>query len=279
MKNAMIIRAALFLSLLAAAAFGQIPDSDIAARAQWEEFLRTADVIEQRQLDDEEGVTNPWVLTLSKDGLTRRALWKNPQGVQRGVLEGWKYEIAAYLLDKYLDLNMVPPTVERVFRRKAGSCQLWIPDTRDIEALLKQGQTPPAERDRDYRRALYLQQVFDNLIGNEDRNWGNLLVTPDWRVIFIDHSRTFRTTPAFKTGLPFSAEAHPDVAVMRELPRAVVEKVRALDEPALRTAVGNYLTRAEVQAVLARRGLLVKEIDRLIKIYGEDKVLYPFAKR
>ncbi|MDH4196602.1 MAG: phosphatidylinositol 4-kinase [Candidatus Aminicenantes bacterium] len=274
MKKKIIIPAALLLFLSATAAFGQIPDSDIAEQARWEDFLRTADIIEQRQMGDEEGVTNPWQLTLSKDGVTRRALWKNPQGIQRGVLEGWKYEIAAYLLDKHFGLNMVPPTVERVFRRKAGSCQLWIPDTRDIESLLKQGQNPPAEQARDYRRALFIQQAFDNLIGNEDRNWGNLLVTSDWRVIFIDHSRTFRTTPAFKTGLPFSAEAHPDVAVMRELPRTFVEKVKALDEPTLRGVVGSYLTREEMRAVLSRRDLLVKEIDRLVQTYGEDRVFY-----
>ncbi len=274
MKKKNIILATLLFSLAGSAASGQIPDSDIAERASWEEFLRTAEIIKQRQMGDEEGVTNPWVLTLSKDGVTRRGLWKNPQGIQRGVLEGWKFEIAAYLLDKHFGLNMVPPTVERVFRRRAGSCQLWIPDTRDIEALLKQGQAAPPERDLDYRRALYLQQAFDNLIGNEDRNWGNLLVTSDWRVIFIDHSRSFRTTPAFKTGLPFSAEARPDVAVMRELPRAFVEKVRALDEPTLRAVVGSYLKKAEIRAVLARRDLLVKEIDRLVQTYGEDKVLY-----
>ncbi len=274
MKNDLLAAAALTLLLLTTAAFGQIPASDIAERARWEEFLRTGEVTDERQMGDEEGVTNPWVLTLAQGGVTRRALWKNPQGIQRGVLEGWKYEIAAYLLDKYFGLDMVPPTVERRFRANAGSCQLWISDTRDIESLLKQGLSPPAERDRDYRRALFIQQAFDNLIGNEDRNWGNLLVTPDWRVIFIDHSRAFRTTPAFKTGLPFSAAAHPDVAVMRELPRAFVEKVRALDEPTLRAAVGDYLTRAEVRAVLARRDLLVKEIDRLVQAYGKDKVLY-----
>jgi len=274
MKKDLFPPAILMLSFFATAAFGQIPDSDVAERAQWEEFLRAAEVVGERRMGDEEGVTRPWVLTLAKDGVTRRALWKNPEGVQRGVLEGWKYEIAAYLLDKHLGLNMVPPTVERVFRRRPGSCQLWISDTRDIESLLKEGQSPPADRSRDYRRALFLQQAFDNLIGNDDRNWGNLLVTADWRVIFIDHSRAFRITPAFKTGLPFSAEAHPDVAVMRELPRAFVEKVRALDEPTVRAVVGDYLTREEVQEVLARRALLVKEIDRLIQTHGEDKVLY-----
>ena len=274
MKNKVLALAALVLTLFASAAYGQIPASDIAERARWEEFLRTAEVVERRQMGDDEGVTNPWVLTLAKDGVTRRALWKNPEGIQRGVLEGWKFEVAAYLLDKHFGLNMVPPTVERRFRANAGSCQLWISDTRDIESLLKEGQSPPAESARDYRRAIFLQQAFDNLIGNEDRNWGNLLVTPDWRVIFIDHSRAFRTSREFTTRLPYSAEAHPDVEVMRELPRAFVEKVRALDEPALRAAVGGYLTRAGVRAVLERRDLLVKEIDRLVQTYGEDKVFY-----
>jgi hypothetical protein len=61
---------------------------------------------------------------------------------------------------------------------------------------------------------------------------------------------------------------------MSELPRAIVEKVKALDFAAIRSVVGDYLSDDEINAVLARRNLILTEIDRLIKANGEDKVLY-----
>ena len=39
-----------------------------------------------------------------------------------------------------------------------------------------------------------LVRVFDQLIGNIDRNVGNLLITSDWRIWAIDHTRAFRLT-------------------------------------------------------------------------------------
>jgi hypothetical protein len=61
---------------------------------------------------------------------------------------------------------------------------------------------------------------------------------------------------------------------MRELPRALVEKVRALDEAAIRGAVGKNLTGKEIRAVLARKGLVLAEVEKLIAQYGEAAVLY-----
>ena len=33
--------------------------------------------------------------------------------------------------------------------------------------------------------------MFDNLIGNRDRNRGNMLRDAEWNVILLDHSRAF----------------------------------------------------------------------------------------
>jgi precorrin-6B methylase 1 len=62
--------------------------------------------------------------------------------------------------------------------------------------------------------------------------------------------------------------------LMSELPRAVVEKLKALDFAAVRAAVGEYLSDEEIRAVLVRRELILEEIDRLIQVNGEAKVLY-----
>jgi hypothetical protein len=60
----------------------------------------------------------------------------------------------------------------------------------------------------------------------------------------------------------------------RQLPRSFVEKVKALDFDSIKNAVGPYLTDDEINAVLARKKLLLAEIEEMIEEMGEDMVLY-----
>ena len=269
-----ILTGAVLLLLSAVLMAVQFSPAEIAERSSWEDFLRTANIVEAVQLGEEEAVTTPWKLTLQKDGVVRHALWKNVSGSPRGIVDSWLYEIAAYNLDKLLGLGMVPPTVQKRFRGMLGSCQLWIEDTAILKKRLQEGLSPKIMDKPKWLRQAYIQQLFDNLIGNEDRHQGNVLISPDERSFLIDHSRTFRTTKAFTEILPFSEEKFPGVGVMRELPRVLVEKVKALDEGSIREAVGNKLNGKEIGAVLARRELILKEIDRLIAEHGEAAVLY-----
>ena len=125
-----------------------------------------------------------------------------------------------------------------------------------------------------WNRATYLQRAFDNLIANEDRHMNQLLITADWRVVLIDHSRSFRSSKKFTRELIYTEQHREGPKLMRELPRAFVEKLRGLDAAAVRTAVGEYLTDEEIAAVLARRDLILAEVDRLIAKFGETSVLY-----
>jgi hypothetical protein len=269
-----ILSAVLLLFLSTAAAAGQFSPAELAERPRWEDFLKTAAIVGAVQLGEEEGVTMPWKLTLEKGGVVRHALWKNVSGSPLGIVDSWLYEIAAYNLDKLLGLGMVPPTVQKRFRGMAGSCQLWIEDSAVLKKKLQQGLSSKVLDKPQWLRQAYIQQLFDNLIGNEDRHQGNVLITTDERSFLIDHSRTFRTTKAFTNVLPFSEAKFPGVGVMRELPRSLVEKVKALDERSMREAVGNTLNKKEIGAVLARKELVIKEIDRLIAEHGETAVLY-----
>ena len=102
----------------------QFTKEEVAEREKWEEFLKTAEIVAQDQpFEKREAVTDPWVLTLEKDGVKNDAIWKDIAGRAKGFMENWKWEIAAYRLDKHLGLNMVPPTVERRFEGNLGSCQ------------------------------------------------------------------------------------------------------------------------------------------------------------
>jgi hypothetical protein len=250
-----------------------LPD-ELAQREKWEDFLGTAEVVDSKQMTGPEAVTSPWVLTLKKGNVTHRALWKNAQGRMGGFWEGWNYEIAAYLLDKHLGLGFVPPTVERRFREEKGSCQYWVDDCMSLrDREQKKIKMPPAKV-FNWNRAIYLQRLWDNLIANEDRHTNQILITPDWRMILIDHSRSFRTSGRFTKNLIYTARHREGPKLMSELPRAVVDKVKALDFAAIRAVVGAYLSDDEINAVLARRVLILIEIDKLIKVNGEDKVIY-----
>jgi len=266
--------AAALLAIAVPLAALQFTPDELGEREKWEDFLRTAEVVDSRQMTGPEAVTHPWVLTLTKGDVTHRALWKNAEGRMGGFWEGWTYEIAAYLLDKHLGLGMVPPTVERRFRGDRGSCQYWVDDCISLRERQEKRIKMPLAKTFGWNRATYLQRFFDNLIANEDRHTNQLLITPDWRLILIDHSRSFRTSGKFTKSLLYSARSPEGPKLMSELPRAVVEKVRTLDLAAIKAVVGEYLTNAEMEAVLVRRDLILQEIDRLIKVNGEDKVLY-----
>jgi len=53
-----------------------------------------------------------------------------------------------------------------------------------------------------------------------------------------------------------------------------VEKIRSLEKAAVQAAVGPYLTGAEIDALMARKPILLAEIDEMIRRDGESAVLY-----
>jgi hypothetical protein len=267
-----------FVLSLAAQAYAQFLPQEVAEWPKWEEFLKTANITGEEELTGPGAVTNPWKLTLEKDGIKRFALWKNAKGLMNGYVEGWDNEIAAYRMDRLLGLNMISPTIERRFREDRGSLQLWIEDTITYDKYnrekAKGKMKMPSYKVFPVDRAIYLHRAFDNLIANEDRHANNLLLTTDWRIILIDHSRSFRTSKKFTEALIYT-EKHPEgPKLMKELPRAFVDKLKGLTFASIRGALGEYLTDEQINAVLKRRDLILKEIDRLIKLNGEENTLY-----
>lgn len=264
----------LVVALVAGSGGAQFSSRDLAKRAEWEGFLREAEVVKEEQLSFGQGVTEPWQLTLRRNDVVRRALWKDATGVRGGYLEGWRFEIAAYIVDKLLGLGMVPPTVRKVFQGRSGSCQLWIDNASLLRDLAEKPENQESFRSDAWKNAGFIAQFFDNLIGNEDRHQGNVLVTRDFRAILIDHSRTFRVGPSFVEGIPFSEKNVPPDELMRRLPRALVERTALLGESELKEALGELLSETEIRAVLARKEILLREVRRIVARFGERDVLY-----
>ncbi len=262
MKTQKLILVLLAIAWLFSPGMAQFTSDEVAQREYWEDYLSTAKILNSRQLSRKRGITQPYVLLLEKDGITRKAIWKPIEGLHKGFAENWRWEIAAYRLDKYLGLNMIPPTVERKHFQKQGSIQLWV--------KARTGLNESSAWDR----SMFLQRAFDNLIANEDRHLGNYLITKDGRILLIDHSRSFRTSKEFTSDLNFSENHWDRNLMMRQLPISFIEKIKNLDTELLKDITGLYLTNEEIEAVLLRRVLVLEEINRIIGEFGLSDVLY-----
>jgi len=255
-------------------ASAQFTDEEKAEKEKWEEFLKEAKIVDSYQMKGPEAVTEPWVLTLEKDGVKRQALWKDAEGRQKGFLENWRWEIAAYKIDKLLGLNMVPPTIEKRFRKERGSCQLWIDDTMTLLDKIEQEIKTPQTKVPSWNRALYKQRAFDNLIANDDRHQNQILITSDFRILLCDHSRSFRTSKKLTKTLIYDENFDEGPRLMKQLPRSLFENIKILTFENIKNVVGDYLTDKEIEAVMQRRDLITAWLEKRIEELGEDKVLY-----
>jgi hypothetical protein len=232
----------------------------LARAAEFESFLRTADVVDLK--DVPVGVTNPSRAFLKPGGLAESMAWKPIRpGLKGGFWESYKSEIAAYELDKLVDLQMIPPTVERQVKGDSGAAVLWATPARsfkDLGGVPGQGkaQSPPSARLAAWNRQMVRAKMFDNLIANKDPNLGNWLVDEDWHLILIDHSRAFTTMKTM-------------VHEMERIDRDLWDRFLALDNASLAASLGKWLGKGEIRALLDRRDRMRQEIDKLIAARGD----------
>jgi len=252
--------------------FSQFTKDEIQKRETLEGFLLKAEIVKSEDIG--EGVTNPLKVYLRSGDKEGKAVWKNPEGIQDGFLEGWRYEIAAYKMDKLLGLNMIPPTVERELNGKKGSLQYWVTSEFSLLKVMEENITMPSDTRELREKMKYLARVFDSLIANEDRTQQNILYTKDWRTILIDHSRSFRSSEKFTKQLMYGRNGITGNNPFRRLPRTFVARIEWLDFEKIKNAVDDYLSGQEIQAILIRKNLILDEIKAMIEEKGEAAVLY-----
>lgn len=262
-----------------ARAGGQFDPQEIAQREKWDTFLTSAEIVKAERI--KAGVTKPWRIYLKKDDVERTAAWKNvDKRLSAGGRDSWKYEIAAYRLDKLIGLNAVPPAVEREFRGKAGALSLWIDSKYNLSEIVEQGVKMPASAQKHIEDMGYIYRIWGCLIANDDPTQENMRFTEDWRMIFIDHSRAFRSDKEYTERLVFGIngikryQADGKPFIIRRVPRALFERIKGLDAAAIKQAVGPYLDDREIQSIMARVKLIENEIAEMVNLYGEADVLY-----
>jgi hypothetical protein len=243
--------------------FGQAQDSIAVSppslsRDEMEAFLLRARVTKKRGAP--KGITGTVRATLSDGNLTHDASIQTvdearlhhptPRGFEINFRDTWRYNVAAYKLDKLLDLRMIPATVERSYRGKKASFTWWVDDVLMDEGRRLETRTSPPDSGR-WNEQMWIVRVFDQLIYNVDRNLGNLLIDKDWRFWMIDHTRAFRR---HKTLL--------DASNLTRCPHSLLERLRALNADVLKKEMRGYLDGDEVEALLARRDLIVTHFER-----------------
>jgi hypothetical protein len=232
--------------------------SAIPSDADIERFLLNAKVVKSRSAG--KGITGSLRATLTDGTLTHDAHiqmideskreFQSSQGVELNFRDSWTFNIAAYRIDRLLGLNLIPVSVERRWRTASAAYTWWVDDVMMDEAdRLKKHLSPPNVEV--WNQQMQLVRVFDQLIANTDRNLGNLLITSDWRVWAIDHTRAFRMQPTLK-----AAEN------IKRCDRKVFERLKQLDRDTVKKVTGGYLQAWDIDALLKRRDAIVVIIEK-----------------
>ena len=261
----------LMLMVVLVAVMSARVESLVIQGPELEEFLRQAEIVGAKGIDT--GKTAPTKLTMEHNGVTRYAVFKSIDD-ERAIMkfddgridsnfrDSWRSEIAAYEIDKIMGLGMVPATVERTYKGKKGSVQFWV-DTMMSEAehMRQKIEAPDIE---DWNQRMFKTRVFDNLVYNMDRNLNNLLITREWEIVLIDHSRAFR---------PFSFLKSPKI--LERFSRSMLEGMRRLNKENLTEKTGKYLPKNQIEGLLQRRDEILKLAEKMAAEMGEAVVYYP----
>jgi hypothetical protein len=248
-------------------------DESTLTKDQIKQFLQTAEVIKSKP--SSKGVTHPWRLTLSDGTVTHDASFQaidehKPENkfengrVEVNFVDSYKYNIAAYQLAELIAMDdMLPVYVERKWDGKTGSLSWWLPvKMDDADRVEKKIEVPDAYKDK-WNKQMARIRVFDQLVYDTDPNLTNVLIGEDWTIWRIDFSRAFRTSK--------DLQAPKDLV---KCDRQLFEKLKALKADELTEKTKGYLTKTEVNAVMARRDKIVARFQALIAEKGENEVLY-----
>mgnify|MGYP004701145493 CR=1 FL=1 len=255
-----------FATLLLVAFAGLTPNTDVDR----ERFLLKAKVMETRPAPG--GTTKSRRATLSDGAFSHdahiqqirreKAREFNLAAISRNFIDSWSGNVAAYRLDRLLGLNMTPVSVGRRVAGVTGAVTWWVDDVlMPVSNLSKSGLKPP--NPEDWQRRNDMMRLFGALISNPDRNSNNMLITTEWELMLIDHTRAFRWNEELE---------HPQR--VRRCDRQVFAALKALNRKQVNRSLAGLLAGFQIDALLVRRDAIVTRLEQLIEIHGEDEILF-----
>ena len=160
----------------------------------------------------------------------------------------YRNEVASFLIDRLLDIGLVPATVERRVEGVPGSLQIWL-DTAVDEVFIEM-----------YDQAIFLDdELVDRLSGAEavmalmDVHEAH----PSIGLMYLPHERRFQiadVTKAFST----ATEINPELLTPPCGPFAPDQELywSTITRADIEAAVGDYLSGQQIDALLARRQII-----------------------
>ena len=151
-------------------------------------------------------------------------------------------EVAAYRLDKLINLEMVPVAVVRTVEGREGSLQFLPKNWIDEQKRQEEGSGGSAWCDvKEQWNAMF---VFDALTHNNGRNGRNILYSLEmWQLMLVGHQEAF----AARKGLPDRLKSVPF-----EVGQGWKDAAAELTEATLTEALGDVLGEKRVRALAAR---------------------------
>ena len=235
--------------------------------------MLTAKVISAKHT--KKGITDPWRLTLSDGTTTHEAIFQaidehktrnqlSNGDVEINFVDSYHYNIAGYELADLLGMDdMVPVHVERKWNGMIGSMSWVVPVKMDELDRKNRKISVPDLNVNAFNNQMHKIRVFNELIYDMDANLTNVLISEDWKLWRVDFTRAFRLHKNLK-----------DAKNLERCDRALLAKLKALSEAEFTQRTKNFLTKPEIQGVMARRDKIVAYFQQLIAEKGESEVLY-----
>ena len=265
--------------LLSALAAGPLRAERSPSDIERERFLRETRFVGMETIPI--GVANTRRATLSDGSLTHDAhvqtidityqKLETKKGTHINLRDHYGFNVAAYRLDRLLDLNMVPVSVvrrlprdnviHRDIRGDYAAVTWWVDDVlmMDSERHESGAKAPdPAS----WSDQMYQVRLFNQLVFNTDPNLTNLLITTEWRLWMIDFTRAFRP------------HRQPEsTALLQRIDRRLYRGLQALSLEALKRETSRLLSQAERKGVMARRDAILRVLGERIAARGEAAVI------
>jgi hypothetical protein len=235
----------------------QLPDK------QLERFLQKADVVKSSLIQNiiRGEARHAEIVDLESRELDLRAIFQDvdePASADGSASRRYIHEIAAYKLDRMLDLNLVPVAVVRKVEGKTGSLQMWIHSAVDLNEVREYGREDLLEL-----LAPQIKQglLFITLMGekrDDIAEAGRMLLPKERRVMVMDNTKAFPIRFDVDELIAEIQERFGDCELSEHLEMGM----RSLQRESLKKTLGDYLSEAQIDAMLARR-------DRILELCGD----------
>jgi hypothetical protein len=239
---------------------------------EMEQFLNEAAVVARTEVSRAGLSAEIW--ELEGKGLKLRGVFKDveqePPSEGRTESRRYQHEVAAYELDRMLDIGLVPTVVAREVDGRRGALRPVAETALDLVSLRAAQDlegAPPEQTIKAVAQAYGLgvaelkeqvirARVFDGLIGNLGRtDVDKLFVPAEGRVALVDQDEAFGLSLDLEVGL---------LDPCRPIPADLRVYLMMLTADELQSRLGDYLNPAQIEAVLKRR-------DRVLELCGTSE--------